>query len=303
MKIVEVAPRDGLQNEKSAVPTAEKIAFVDALGKTGVAEIEITSFVSPRWVPQLSDAEDVFAGITRSPGVVYSALVPNEKGMDRAEASGADKISVFTAASQTFNRFNINATTEESIERFRPVIRRSTVPVRGYVSTAIWCPYEERVAPRAVLDVMERLVDLGVNELSIADTVGKASPDEVRRLLDVILPCDVPVALHFHDTYGMAVANAFTAWGEYGIDTFDSSAGALGGCPYATGATGNIATEDLVFALTASGVQTGVDLDAVVEAAKVIEPYLGRSIGSHLGMVKRGAPPDGDGGRGTGRPT
>lgn len=287
MRIVEVAPRDGLQNEKKIVPTDVKIDFVNALSRTGVSEIEVSSFVSPRWIPQLKDAEAVFQKIDRVEGVAYTALVPNEKGMDRAEACGVDKIAVFTAASETFNRYNINATTEESIARFAPVVKRAAVPVRGYVSTAIWCPYEERIEPAAVWEVMKRLIDIGVAELSIADTVGKASPNEVRRLLDVILPCALPVALHFHNTYGLAVANVLTAFGEYGIDIFDSTAGALGGCPYATGASGNVATEDITFALDASGVQTRVDLDRVVEAARIIEPWLGRTIDSHLGTVKR----------------
>ncbi len=287
MRLVEVAPRDGLQNEKQIIPTNVKVDFVNALNRTGISEIEVSSFVSPRWIPQLKDAEAVFQKIERAEGVVYTALVPNEKGMDRAEACGVDKIAVFTAASETFNRCNINATTNESIARFAPIVQRSSVPVRGYVSTAIWCPYEERIDPNAVWVVMKQLIDIGVTELSIADTVGKASPNEVRRLLDVILPCALPVALHFHNTYGMAVANALTAWGEYGIDIFDSTAGALGGCPYATGASGNVATEDLAFALEASGVQTHVDLEQVVEAARIIEPYLGRTIDSHLGAVKR----------------
>ncbi len=272
VRIIEVGPRDGLQNEPVTRPTASKIAFVDALSLTGVAEIEVSSFVSPQWVPQLADAEDVFRGITRKKGVVYSALVPNERGLERAWAAGVDKIAVFTAASETFNRKNINASIAESIERFRPVVREAGLPVRAYVSTAFWCPYEGRIAPAAVKDVVRRLVDLGVNEISIGDTIGKATPDEVRELLNALLPAAVPLALHFHDTYKQAVENALAAWLEFGVDAFDSSAGGLGGCPYAPGASGNVATETLVAALEAAGAKTGVDVAAVRRAAALIQP-------------------------------
>jgi hydroxymethylglutaryl-CoA lyase len=271
VRIVEVGPRDGLQNEQAVVPTDAKVAFVDALGSTGVSEIEVSSFVSPKWVPQLADAEEVFRRIRRAPGVIYSALVPNEKGLERAKAAKADKIAVFTAASETFNRKNINASIAESVERFRPVVRAAGVPVRAYVSTAFWCPYEGKVAPGAVVDVAKRLADLGIQELSIGDTIGKASPDEVRALLGVLLPSPVPIALHFHDTYGRAVENAVCAWKEFGIDAFDASAGGLGGCPYAPGASGNVSTEALARALPG----TGVDPEAVRRAAALIAPHVG----------------------------
>jgi len=271
VRIVEVGPRDGLQNEAAVIPTDAKVAFVDLLGKTGVSEIEVSSFVSPKWVPQLADAEEVFKRIRREPGVVYSALVPNEKGLERARAAGVDKIAVFTAASETFNRKNINASIAESIERFRPVIRDAGVPVRAYVSTAFWCPYEGKVAPAAVADVVRRLADLGAGEISIGDTIGKAVPDEVRALLGLLLPSPVPLALHFHDTYGHAVENALCGWKEFGIEAFDASAGGLGGCPYAPGASGNVATEALARALPG----TGVDVEAVRRAAAIVAPHAG----------------------------
>ena len=271
MRIVEVGPRDGLQNEPVTLPTDVKVAFVDALGATGVSEIEVSSFVSPKWVPQLADAEEVFRRIRRAKGVAYSALVPNEKGLERAKAAKVDKVAVFTAASETFNRKNINASIAESIERFRPVVRDAGVPVRAYVSTAFWCPYEGRIAPAAVVDVVKRLVDLGVNEISIGDTIGKAVPDEVRALLRGLLPSPVPIALHFHDTFGHAVENAVCGWKEFGVDAFDGSAGGLGGCPYAPGASGNVATEALAAALPG----TGVDPEAVRRASALLASHVG----------------------------
>jgi hydroxymethylglutaryl-CoA lyase len=270
MRIVEVGPRDGLQNEADPVATDVKVAFVDALSETGLAEIEVSSFVSPKWVPQLADADEVFRRIRRAPGVVYSALVPNEKGLERAKAARADKIAVFTAASETFNRKNVNASIAESIERFRPVVAAAGVPVRGYVSTAFWCPFEGKVAPERVVDVVKRLAELGVTELSIGDTIGKATADEVRSLLSLLLPSPVPLALHFHDTYGRAAENAVLAWREFGVDAFDGSAGGLGGCPYAPGAPGNVATEALVTALEAAGAKTGVRLDALRRASALL---------------------------------
>jgi hydroxymethylglutaryl-CoA lyase len=293
VRIVEVGPRDGLQNEKATVPTDLKVAFVDALSRTGVDEIEVSSFVSPKWVPQLADAEQVFGAIRREPGVVYSALVPNEKGLERALAAGAGKVAVFTAASETFNRRNVNASIAESIERFRPVVagaRAAAVPVRGYVSTAFHCPYEGAISPAAVKDVTLRLLDLGADEISIGDTIGKASPREVRWLLDLMLADmgSARLALHFHDTYGMAIANALTAWEEYGVSTFDAAAGGFGGCPYARGATGNVATEDLVYALRANGATVTVDVDAVVGAARALSAAIGRTIVSRVGSIGLG---------------
>ena len=292
-RIVEVGPRDGLQNEAARIPTEVKIAFVDALSEAGYGEIEVSAFVSPKWVPQLSDAAEVFRGIRRREGVVYSALVPNEEGLDRALAARAGKVSVFTAASETFNRKNINASIAESIERFAPVVPRAHaagLPVRGYVSTAFWCPYEGRISPRAVADVARRLLDLGVEEISIGDTIGKAVPSEVHELLDVLLDT-VPqdrLAMHFHDTYGTAVANALAAW-ERGIETFDASAGGVGGCPFAPGAAGNIATEDLCWALTRSGATVGIDLERVATASDLLAAALGRPLRSRVREALAGA--------------
>jgi hydroxymethylglutaryl-CoA lyase len=274
IRIVEVGPRDGLQNEKATVPTAAKVAFVDALSAAGFAEIEVSSFVSPKWVPQLADAAEVFAGIARRPGTRYTALVPNLQGLERAVAARADGVSVFTAASETFSRKNTNASIAETLERFRPVAAASPVPVRGYVSTAFHCPFEGPIAPAAVVQVAEDLLALGCNELSIGDTIGRALPDEVRRLLEALLarvPAD-RVAMHFHDTFGQAVENA-RASDAMGIRTFDASAGGLGGCPYAPGAPGNVATQALLRAFEG---RTGVEMAAVERAAAGIKPFLRR---------------------------
>jgi len=278
VKIVEVGPRDGLQNETVPIPTQTKTAFVDALSASGVGEIEVSAFVSRRQVPQLGDAEDVFAGIARRPGVVYSALVPNEQGFHRALSAGVDKVAVFTAASETFTGKNIHATIGESLRRFAPVVsraRRERLPVRGYLSAAFWCAYEGETDPQAVLDVFRRLLDLGVSEVSIADTVGRATPDDVKRLLDLLLPCCPAsrIAMHFHDTYGRAVDNVLASW-ERGIRIFDSSAGGLGGCPFAPGATGNVATEEVVEALEAVGEEVGVDRWRLVQARRLLDPFL-----------------------------
>lgn len=278
VKIVEVGPRDGLQNETAFIPLNAKIAFVDALSLSGVSEIEVSGFVSPRWVPQLADAEEVFRNISRMDGVVYSALVPNERGLDRAVASRVDKVSVFTAASETFNRKNINTSTDGSIRRFLPVVRgaqNAGLAVRGYVSTAFWCAFEGQIPPETVIGVVERLVDIGVDEVSISDTIGKASPDEVRRLLDRLLRI-IPsnrMAMHFHDTYGRGVENVLTSW-SYGIRIFDASVGGLGGCPYAPGATGNVATEAVVEALESKGAVVGVDLENLSQARRLLDSFL-----------------------------
>ncbi|MBI3288551.1 MAG: hydroxymethylglutaryl-CoA lyase [Elusimicrobia bacterium] len=284
-RLVEVGPRDGLQNEKNLVPLEAKVAFIDALSETGLAEIEAGAFVNPKAVPQMADSQQVFARIKRKPGVLYSALVPNEKGLDLALAVKADKISVFTAASETFNQKNIRATIAESIERFRPVVARARaarLPVRGYISTAFWCPYEGKVAPEKTIEVVRRLTALGVDEYSIGDTIGKASPDEVRRLLFLLLKV-VParsVFLHFHNTFGRAVANALVAWKTFGISGFDASTGGVGGCPYAPGASGNVATEALVSAFTAAGGDTGVDEAKLKAAAAALFNHLGRPLGA-----------------------
>lgn len=274
IRIIEVGPRDGLQNEEAIISTERKVAFVDALSQSGVDEIEVSAFVSPKWVPQLADAELVFQGITRNPSIIYSALVPNEQGFDRALAARVDKVSVFTAASETFNQKNINASIAESISRFMPVVKRakdSRLPVRGYISTAFWCPYEGKIEPEIVLEVARRLTDLGIDELSIGDTIGKATTPEVDELINVLLP-GVPanmIAMHFHDTYGQALDNVLASW-KLGITAFDASVAGLGGCPYAPGAPGNVATEAVVEVLTAAGAPVRVDRDALTHAANVL---------------------------------
>ncbi len=287
-----MAPRDGLQNEKAVVPTEVKAAFVDALSAAGYDEIEVSAFVSPKWIPQLADAEEVFGRIQRREGVVYSALVPNEQGLERALKARVGKIAVFTAASETFNRKNINASIAESIERFVPVVPRAQAAglnVRGYVSTAFWCPYEGKIEPEAVVDVVKRLLDLGVDEISIGDTIGKAVPLEVHALLDLLLDALAQdrIAMHFHDTYGTAVANALAAY-ERGIAIFDASAGGVGGCPYAPGAAGNVATEDLAWALTRSGATVALDLEKVRAASDLLAGALGRPLGSRVRDATRG---------------
>ena len=287
-----MAPRDGLQNEKAVVPTEVKAAFVDALSAAGYDEIEVSAFVSPKWIPQLADAEEVFGRIQRREGVVYSALVPNEQGLERALKARVGKIAVFTAASETFNRKNINASIAESIERFVPVVPRAQAAglnVRGYVSTAFWCPYEGKIEPEAVVDVVKRLLDLGVDEISIGDTIGKAVPLEVHALLDLLLDALAQdrIAMHFHDTYGTAVANALAAY-ERGIAIFDASAGGVGGCPYAPGAAGNVATEDLAWALTRSGATVALDLEKVRAASDLLAGALGRPLGSRVRDAMRG---------------
>ncbi|MBI2568045.1 MAG: hydroxymethylglutaryl-CoA lyase [Candidatus Schekmanbacteria bacterium] len=290
VRIVEVGPRDGLQNESVTIPTEVKVAFVEALAKCGAAEIEVGAFVSPRRIPQLADSDEVFLRIRREPGILYSALVPNSVGLERALEVGVDKVSIFTAASETFNLKNINVTIAGSMKRFQPVVddaRAAGLPVRGYVSTAFHCPYEGRVAPDAVVTVVEQLLELGVDEISLGDTIGKASPEDVKHCLDAVLKVApvAKIALHFHDTYGMAVANSIAAALGYDIATFDAAAGGLGGCPYAPGATGNVATEDLVYAFKSMGIPTGVNLDGIVSAVSRIVDYLGRPIASHLGRV------------------
>jgi hydroxymethylglutaryl-CoA lyase len=279
IRIVEVGPRDGLQNEARPVPTGVKIAFVDALSGAGFDEIEVSSFVSPKWIPQLADAEAVFAGIRRAPGVTYMALVPNLEGLERAQAARVDKVAVFTAASETFSRKNTNASIAETLDRFRPVVARAGVPVRGYISTAFHCPFEGPIPPEQVLPVARALLELGCTELSIGDTIGKAIPDDVRRLLDLLLPAVQPssrLAIHLHDTYGQAVSNAAAAH-AMGIRVFDASAGGIGGCPYAPGAPGNVATEALVSAFPG---RTGIDPERLRSASAIVKPYLSRrSIG------------------------
>lgn len=281
-----MAPRDGLQNEQAFLPTDVKVAFVDALSEAGYDEIEVSAFVSPKRVPQLADAEAVFRRIRRKDGVVYSALVPNEKGLERALAARVGKIAVFTAASETFNRKNINASIAESMERFAVVVPRAQtegLSVRGYVSTAFWCPYEGKIEAAGVVGVVKHLLDLGVDEISVGDTIGKAVPGEVHDLLDLLLDVLTQdrIAMHFHDTYGTAVANALAAYGR-GVSIFDASAGGVGGCPYAPGAAGNVATEDLAWALVRSGASITLDLERVSAASDLLGAALGRPLRSRV---------------------
>ena len=295
VRLTEVGPRDGLQNESGTIPTETKIRFVDALSDAGFEEIEVTAFVSPERVPQLADAEQVLLGIRRREGTLYSALVPNEKGLERALRAKAGKVSVFTAASETFNRKNVNASIQESLERFGPVIagaRRESIPVRGYVSTAFWCPYEGKIAPEAVGAVVKKLTDLGVDEISIGDTIGKAVPSEVMTLLDRLLDFvdQDRLVMHFHDTYGTAIANVLASY-ERGITAFDSSAGGLGGCPFAPGASGNVATEDVIWALTRSGATVAPDLERVRAASDLLSAALGRPLHSRVREALGGTKP------------
>ena len=282
--LVEVGPRDGLQNESAIVPTARKIAFVDQLAAAGLRAIEVSAFVSPKWVPQMADAAEVFAAIARREGVRYSALVPNRAGLDRALAAGVRDIAIFAAASETFSRKNINQTIDESFSTYRQVAddaMRAGLRVRAYLSTSFGCPFEGEVAPERVVDLTERLLQLGAYEVAVSDTIGIAHPGQVARLLERLL-ARVPVgqvALHFHDTRGTALANVLTAL-HHGIATFDSAAGGLGGCPYAPGATGNLATEDLLYMLDGLAIETGVSLSGVVAASKPIEGVIGHSLPS-----------------------
>ncbi len=290
IRITEVGPRDGLQNESRFLPTTSKVAFIDALAATGVDEIEAGAFVSPKAVPQMSDSDEVFRQMRRAKSVVYSALVPNERGLERALAAGAQKVAVFTAASETFTRKNIDATIAESLHRFEPVVARAQaagVPVRGYISTVAFCPYQGRIRPDQVVSVLRRLIDLGVEEVALGETIGRAAPPDIRRLLDAVLAHldQDRLAFHCHDTYGLGVANSLIAWQEYGLTLFDASAGGLGGCPYAPGASGNVATEDLVYAFKASGAVVDVDEARVVEAARAVAQELGRPLASRLSQV------------------
>ena len=272
--IVEVGPRDGLQNEQAAVPTADKIEFVNRLSAAGLPVVEVTAFVSPRWVPQMADAASVFSGLTRRPGTRYTALVPNLAGLERAQQVGVTEVAIFAASTETFSRRNINQSIEESLTNYRAVCERALAAglrVRGYLSTAFGCPYEGDVAPATVVDMVERLLALGVFEVSVSDTIGVAHPGQVRAVLEPLLArvASDRIALHFHDTRGTALANVLAAL-PYGISTFDASAGGLGGCPYAPGAAGNLATEDLVYMLNGLGIETGVSLPALIEASAFI---------------------------------
>ncbi|HEX7112515.1 MAG TPA: hydroxymethylglutaryl-CoA lyase [Mizugakiibacter sp.] len=293
VRIVEVGPRDGLQNEKAIVPTATKIELIDRLSATGLATIEATSFVSPKWVPQLADAAEVYAGIARRPGVAYPVLVPNEKGYERAREVGANEVAVFTAASEAFNRKNINASIDESIERFAPVLARARadgVRVRGYVSTVLGCPYQGEVPVADVVRVAKRMHALGCYEVSLGDTIGVGTPAKARAMLRAVA-AEVPIgalAVHFHDTYGQALANILACL-EEGVAVVDSSVSGTGGCPYARGATGNVASEDVVYMLEGMGVATGVDLGKLIETGLWLSAALGRQTSSKVARARSAA--------------
>jgi hydroxymethylglutaryl-CoA lyase len=284
VRIVEVGPRDGLQNEPAAIPTAAKIALVHALADAGLPVVEAAAFVNPKWVPQMADAEAVFRGLARRKGTRYTALVPNVAGLERALGVEVEEVAIFAAASETFSRRNVNATIDESFERFGDVVRRARVAgvrVRAYLSTAFGCPYEGPVPASRVVGLAARLVDLGAYEVAVSDTIGVAHPGQVWDVLDA-LQARVPrehLALHFHDTRGTALANVLAGL-QAGIATFDASAGGLGGCPYAPGASGNLATEDLVHMLDGLGVETGVSLDKVASASRALEPSVGHPLPS-----------------------
>ena len=283
IRVVEVGPRDGLQNEKALIPTAHKIQFIQMLADAGLSVVEATSFVSPRSIPQLSDASEVMRNLARRSSTSYPALVPNLKGMERALAAGVRAIAVFTATSESFTRHNINATIAESIANFRPVValaQQEKVTVRGYISTVFGCPYEGKVEPRQALNVAQALLEMGIDELSLGDTIGVATPNQVVDVISLLVDEGaIPIgqlAVHFHDTRGTALANVLIAL-QSGISIIDSSAGGLGGCPYAPGAAGNLATEDLLYMLHGMGIHTGVDLDKVIAATSFIAPLLGHA--------------------------
>ncbi len=290
VRVYEVGPRDGLQNEATPIPTQAKLRFIDLLADAGLREIEATSFVSPKAIPQLADADELMAALNRRDGVRYPVLVPNQRGLERAEAAGVEAIAVFTAASEPFTRANSNLTIAESVDAFRPVIDRARERgwwTRGYVSTAFGCPYQGEVGEAAVVGVARELLDLGIDELSIGDTIGVAGPSDVRRVVNALTASGIGVerlAMHFHDTRGTALANV-TAALELGVRCFDASTGGTGGCPYAPGAAGNLATEDLVYLLDREGLSHGIDLDALLVAAEHVARTLGRPLSTKVGQA------------------
>lgn len=289
VRIVEVGPRDGLQNEKVELSTADKISLIDKLSATGLRSIEATAFVSPKWVPQMADASEVLAGITRVSGIAYPVLVPNEQGYARARAAGAEEVAVFTAASEAFNLKNTNAGIQESLRRFQPVLTRAQadgVRVRGYVSTVLGCPYQGAVPVADVVHVARSLHAMGCYEISLGDTIGIGTPNNARTMLKAVA-AEVPMealAIHFHDTYGQALANVLACL-EEGVAVVDSAVSGAGGCPYATGASGNVASEDVVYMLHGLGIRTGIDLDALAEVGRWLAARLGRDTGSKVGKA------------------
>ncbi len=289
VKIVDVGPRDGLQNEAQPVSTADKVALVEGLADAGLPVVEATSFVSPKWVPQMADAADVLARIRRKPGVAYPVLTPNLKGFEAALAAGARSVAIFGAASEAFSQKNINCSIAESLDRFAPVVaaaKAAGLPVRGYVSCVLGCPYEGEVPPTKVADVAERLYRMGCYEISLGDTIGVGTPGKARRMVQVVaerVPMEA-LAAHFHDTYGQALANLYAVL-ELGVATVDASVAGLGGCPYAAGASGNVATEDVVYLLNGLGIETGVDLDRLVDVGARICGVLGRKPASKVAQA------------------
>ena len=293
VRIVEVGPRDGLQNEPKSVPTDVKVELIERLADAGLKAIEATAFVSPKWVPQMADSAQVMAGIRRRPGVAYPVLVPNMQGLDAAIAAGAAEVAVFGAASESFSRRNINCSIAESLERFRPVAKKARdrgMRVRGYISCAAGCPYEGEVRPRAVADLAGALADLGCYEVSLGDTLGVGTPGKVKKMIEAVakkLPIGRLAGL-YHDTWGQALANIYASL-ELGVRTFDSSVAGLGGCPYAKGATGNVATEDVVYMLEGMGVKTGVDLDKLVDCSRLASTLVGHEMPSKFYRAAVGA--------------
>ncbi|MEP1216441.1 MAG: hydroxymethylglutaryl-CoA lyase [Marinobacter sp.] len=293
VRLVEMSPRDGLQNEPGPIiATHIKTELIDRLADCGLNHIESASFVSPKWVPQMGDASDVMAGIKRKKGVRYSVLTPNLKGFENALAAGVDEVAVFGAASESFSQKNINCSIAESLERFLPVMeaaKQHQIPVRGYVSTVLGCPYEGDIAPEQVAKVAKALAELGCYEISLGDTIGVGTPLKAKRMLEAVA-AEVPIeklAAHFHDTYGQALANLYAVL-EEGIAVIDSSVAGLGGCPYAKGASGNVATEDVLYLLNGLGIKTGVDLDKLVATGEWISAQLKRHNGSKVGQALGG---------------
>lgn len=292
VKIVEVGPRDGLQNEPQPIDTTIKIELIDRLAEAGLRYIEAGSFVNPKWVPQMAGSDEVFAGIQRKPGVTYAALTPNLMGFERAVAVNASEVAIFAAASESFSQKNINCSIAESLERFQPVMeaaREHNLPVRGYVSCVAGCPYEGDIAPDKVREVSTALYRMGCYEISLGDTIGVGTPAKIQRVVEATVK-DIPLehlAVHLHDTYGQALANIYAAL-QMGIGTVDSSVAGLGGCPYAKGASGNVASEDVVYLLNGLGIEHGVELDKLIAAGNFIVEKLGRRSGSKVALAKNG---------------
>ncbi|RUR36477.1 hydroxymethylglutaryl-CoA lyase [Vreelandella populi] len=295
VRLFEMAPRDGLQNEPGAmVPTETKIELIHRLANAGIRYIEAASFVSPKWVPQMGDAVEVMRGISREPGVVYSALTPNLQGFENALAAGVEEVAVFGAASDSFSQKNINCSIAESLKRFEPVLNRALdagVRVRGYVSCVLGCPYEGDIAPQSVAQVARALHDMGCYEISLGDTIGVGTPLAAKRMIDAVgqqVPVD-QLAAHFHDTYGMAIANLYAVM-EEGVSVIDAATAGLGGCPYAKGASGNVATEDVLYLLEGLGIETGINLEAVLETGYWMTSQLGRKPGSKVALARGNCP-------------